>query len=169
MSAILEALKRAEAQGDTRPLPHPLYQGRPRRSRGWPVAILAALVTLVAGGGYLLTPWAVESPVVQPASPPAPRAVPQPVSTPAAAPRPAASREEISLEKEPPPAALKVQAIFWDPDPDRRMGVGNGRILRAWDELRGYALVKIGKKSLIFNRLGREYCLQFGHGSGPKH
>jgi FtsZ-interacting cell division protein ZipA len=56
---------------------------------------------------------------------------------------------------------LALQAVAWAPQPEKRMGVIDGEVMREGDDVNGYTVVKIQKQNIIVLRDGKYYRLEF--------
>ena len=166
MSSILKALERAEKESQThlppgrRPLISPRGHGPGTRWLGWhPLAIG------FVGIGILGLYWGLEhSPSsVENSSPPV-----VVTSTSASASRKAIPSPQPELNS-PGPASveadplkdLKIQAIFWDAEPGKRIAVINGQVLKEGDGLEGMALVRIEEGAVVMTTSQGEFVLAF--------
>ncbi len=85
---------------------------------------------------------------------PAPRKAPPP--KPGAAPAPEPRPAPLA-----PVSELKLQAIAWSEDPDRRMAVINGRIIHEGDSLGGRTVGGIGKDTVVLRAGEKTWTLVF--------
>jgi len=56
---------------------------------------------------------------------------------------------------------MVLQAVAWAPQPEKRMGVIDGEVMREGDDANGYTVVKIEKQNIILQRDGKYYRLEF--------
>ena len=57
---------------------------------------------------------------------------------------------------------LKLQALAWSADDDRRMAVINGRIVREGESVDGYQVMQIREEDVVVNDGGKSWRLEFG-------
>lgn len=57
---------------------------------------------------------------------------------------------------------LRLQALAWADDADRRMAVINGRIVHEGESVEGYQILKIREEDVIVNQGGTSWRLEFG-------
>ena len=57
---------------------------------------------------------------------------------------------------------LKLQALAWSNEADRRMAVINGRIVHEGDSVDGYQIFKIREEDIIVKKSGESWRLEFG-------
>jgi FtsZ-interacting cell division protein ZipA len=56
---------------------------------------------------------------------------------------------------------MALQAVAWAPQPEKRMVVIDGEVMREGDDVNGYTVVKIQKQNIIVQRDGKYYRLEF--------
>ena len=56
---------------------------------------------------------------------------------------------------------LELQAIAWSTDPNERIAVINGQIVREGDSIKGFSVARISSESVIVKRGAKEWELMF--------
>ena len=59
-------------------------------------------------------------------------------------------------------AKLKLQALAWSEDADRRMAVINGRIVHEGESVDGFQIKKIREEDVVVSQGGKSWRLEFG-------
>jgi hypothetical protein len=76
-----------------------------------------------------------------------------------ASPKP--SNSGIFAQTLPAQAGLDLQAISWDENPESRIAVINGRVLREGERIEGYLLSEINADDVVFEHTGQIWKLEF--------
>jgi hypothetical protein len=59
--------------------------------------------------------------------------------------------------------AVKLQAVAWSSDPERRMAVINEQIVREGNTIEGYTIATIREESVVVRKGGASWELRYGH------
>jgi hypothetical protein len=88
----------------------------------------------------------------------APSDVPQATATPGASAAPPAA--VLNRLRDP---AIKLQAIAWSGDADRRMAMINDQIVHEGQTIEGYTVAAIGEESVTMRKGSEAWELRYGH------
>jgi len=116
---------------------------------------VAAPDTPVTAPARALPVTAPRVPSVAPAQRPPGAAPPPPQEGPTEPPEPILTRLRDD--------AVKLQAVAWSSDPERRMAVINEQIVREGNTIEGYTIATIREESVVVRKGAESWELRYGH------